>query len=236
MAADINQIIQKIPRPFLVLGVLVLAIVFFVVNDPLRDECEVQSALFKKKMAGLTDPVRLNNGKKNIQFPQLEYWKDRCKEGNTQGACEDYFTGLRTMVSELRLVSDKCQVKLSEQSERFARTISEGLQIMALVAWGEKPPAGPGDRLGWLTTTHLQTFCYLRRAFILISDEETYEALKAKVYREYPDNWPDSVQLEDRVDEKRPRAFKTTSNPNGSLRADAIYTRSLFSIRCDLYM
>jgi hypothetical protein len=234
MAADINQIFQKVPRPLLVLGVLLLGIIFFVVNDPLRDECEVQSTLFKKKMLGLTDPVR-TAGKK-IQFPQIEYWRDRCKEGNSEGSCEDYFTGLRTMVTELRVVSDKCQIQLSEQNEKFTKIISEGLQIMALVAWGEKPPAGPGERLGWLTTTHLQTFCYLKRTFILISDEETFEALKAKVYREYPDNWPDSVSLEDRTSENRPRAFKTNNNPTGTLKADAIYSRSLFSVRCDLYM
>lgn len=235
MAADINQVIQKIPRPILVLGVIVLAIGFFVFNDPLRDECEVQSTLFKKKMLGLTDPV-LRSKVKKIQFPQLEYWKERCKDGNSIGSCNDYFAGLRTMIQELRIVNDKCQVKFSQENERFPLVISDGLQIMALVAWGEKPPAGPGERLGWLTTTHLQTFCYLKRTFILISDEETFEALKGKVYREYPDNWPESVAAEDRVDDKRPRAFKTQTNPTGSLKAEDVYARSLFSVRCDLYM
>lgn len=238
MAADINQIIQKVPRPLLVLGAIVLGLVFFVISDPLRDECEVQNALFKKKMLGLTSAVQRKNsaGRKLIYFPQLEYWKERCKEGNSIGSCNDYFSGLRTMIQELRVVNDKCQLRLAEKDEDFPYIVSQGLQIMALVAWGEKPPGGPGERLGWLTNTHLQTFCYLKRTFILISDEETYEALKAKVYREYPDNWPESVAAEDRVDDKRPRAFKTQANPNGSFRAEEIYARSLFSVRCDLYM
>jgi len=235
MAADINQIIQKIPRPLLVLGAIVLGLIIFVVSDPLRDECEVQNALFRKRMLGLTIPVTIKKFNK-MQFPQLEYWKDRCKEGNSIGSCNDYFTGLRTVIQELRVVNDKCQIKFSQENEQFSFIISEGLQIMALVAWGDKPPGGPGERLGWLTNTHLQTFCYLKRTFILISDEETYEALKSKVYREYPDNWQESVAAEDRVDDKRPRAFKTQSNPNGSFRADEIYPRSLFSVRCDLYM
>lgn len=235
MAADINQIIQKIPRPLLVLGAIVLGLIFFVISDPLRDECEVQNTLFRKRMLGLTIPVTIKKFNKK-QFPQLEYWKERCKEGNSIGSCNDYFSGLRTVIQELRVVKDKCQIKFSQENEQFSFIISEGLQIMALVAWGDKPPGGPGERLGWLTNTHLQTFCYLKRTFILISDEETYEALKAKVYREYPDNWPESVAAEDRVDDKRPRAFKTQANPNGSFRADEIYPRSLFSVRCDLYM
>jgi hypothetical protein len=238
MAADLNQVIQKIPKPLLVLGVIILSIGFFVYNDPLRDECEVQNTLFEKKMLGLTITEQKKNyqGRKLKHFPQLEYWKNRCKEGNSIGSCNDYFTGLRTLIQELRVVNDKCQIKFSQQNEGFSFIISEGLQIMALVAWGDKPPGGPGERLGWLTTTHLQTFCYLKRTFILISDEQTYEALKAKVYREYPDNWPESAIAEDRIDEKRPRAFKTMTNPNGSLKADEIYSRSLFSVRCDLYM
>lgn len=187
-------------------------------------------------MLGLTDQVRIRSAGGKTQFPQLEYWKERCKEGNSIGSCNDYFVGLRSLVQEMRLVHDKCLLKYSQDNENFSYLLSQGLQIMALVAWGEKPPGGPGERLGWLTTTHLQTFCYLKRTFIMISDEQTFEALKAKVYREYPDNWPESAAVEDRVDEKRPRAFKSQTNPTGSLKAEDIYARSLFSVRCDLYM
>jgi hypothetical protein len=236
MAVDLNQIIQKVPRPILVVGVLILAIGLFVYNDPLRDECEVQSALFEKKTLGLLTAVRTKNKNKNIQFPQIKYWRDRCKEGNSIGSCNDYFDGLRSMTKELRSVSDKCQITYSEQNENFSQYLLEGLQIMALVAWGEKPPEGPANRLGWLSTVHLQTFCYMRRSFILISDEETFEALKVKVYREYPDDWPESLSAEDRLPENRPRALKSKINLEGSLKPEEVYSRSLFSVRCDLYM
>ena len=237
MALDLNQVIQKVPRPLLVLGVLIIAIILFVVNDPLRDECEVQGSLFEKKMKGLLSVSQVvKDGKKLRQFPEIEYWKERCKEGNSIGSCSDYFDGLKTMVKEWRVVSDKCQLSYSEQHEKFSNVISQGLQIMALVAWGEKPPAGPAERIGWLTQSHLQTFCYLRRTFILIGGDENYEALKTKVYREYPDNWPEATSAEDRLPENRPRALKAASNPTGSLKLDELYSRSLFSIRCDMYM
>ena len=177
---DLDQIIQKIPKPLLVGVVLVLSIVLFVVNDPLRDECEIQAFVFNNKMKGLLTAVKING---KIQYPKMTYWRDRCKEGNTIGSCSDYLDGLKGMTKELKLMSDKCQVSYSQKNDDFSIYISHGLQIMALVAWGEKPPESVADRLGWLTLAHMQTFCYLKRTFLLIGDEGNFLALREKVYK-----------------------------------------------------
>jgi hypothetical protein len=235
---DLNQLISKIPQPILVLGVLIASLVFFVYNNPLKDECEVQAALFEKKTLGLIAPVRRANsgGRKIVQFPKLNYSRDKCKEGNTIGSCSEYLEGLRTLTKELKFVSDKCQIKISETDETFVNHITSGLQIMALVAWGEKPPASISEKLGWLSVAHLQTFCHLKRTFLLIAGEENYIALRTKVYREYPDNWPEAVDVADRLPENRPRAMKTDTNPSGTLKFEEVYSRSLFSVKCDAYM
>lgn len=230
---DLDQIIQKIPKPLLVGVVLVLSIVLFVVNDPLRDECEIQAFVFNNKMKGLLTAVKING---KIQYPKMTYWRDRCKEGNTIGSCSDYLDGLKGMTKELKLMSDKCQVSYSQKNDDFSIYISHGLQIMALVAWGEKPPESVADRLGWLTLAHMQTFCYLKRTFLLIGDEGNFLALREKVYKEFPDNWPEKLDPESRLPDNRPRAYKTESNPAGTLGFEQIYQRSIFSIRCDLYM
>lgn len=230
---DLNQIIQKIPKPILVGGILVLALVLFMYNDPLRDECEIQAFVFENKMKGLLSTVKIN-GKK--QYPKLNYAKERCKEGNSLGSCADFLDGLKSLTRELKLMNDKCQVTYSQKNDDFSVQISHGLQIMALVAWGEKPPAGLSDRLGWLTVSHMQTFCYLKRTFLLIGGEENFLALREKVYREFPDNWPEKLDSEMKLPENRPRAYKTDSNPSGTLTFEQIYQRSIFSIKCDLYM
>ena len=236
---DINQLVQKIPRPLLVLGSIVIAIIIFVVQDPLRDECEVQSSLFEKRTRGLLTTKRTRRKEDDriqTQFPMITYWKDRCKEGNSIGSCADYFDGLRAVTKELKFMKEKCQLSYSQQNESFNTFISHGLHIMALVAWGEKPPAGVADRLGWLTTTHMETFCSLKRTFIIIAGDENLDILKEKVFREYPDNWPESTPPEDRIPENRPRAMKTENNMTGSLKREEVYQRSIFSIKCDLYM
>lgn len=135
-------------------------------------------------------------------------------------------------------MSEKCQVahSLRPDNEYFVNSLYTELQIMALVAWGEKPPAGPAERLGWLTVPHLQTFCSLKRSFIWIAGEANYEALKEKVFREYPDNWDEKTPIELRDPENRPRALKTPNNMIGTLTKDEVFQRSIFSIKCDLYM
>lgn len=230
---DLNQFIQKIPKPVLVLTVLALSILLFVYNDPLRDECDIQAFVFENKMKGLLTKVKVNG---KVQYPKMTYWRDRCKDGNSIGSCSDYLDGLKSMTKELKLMSDKCQQTYSQKNEDFSVYISHGLQIMALVAWGEKPPDSVAERLGWLTVAHMQTFCYLKRTFVLIGGEENFLSLREKVYREFPDNWPDKLDAESRLPDNRPRAYKTESNPSGTLGFEQIFQRSIFSIRCDLYM
>ncbi len=249
---DLNQIIQKIPKPVLVIGILVVSIILFVYNDPLRDECEVQTSIFEKKTQGLLSSVK-KRGK--VQFAQINYWRDRCKDGNSIGSCNDYFEGLKSVTKELREVNENCQVKYSGQNENFLKQITQAVQIMTLVAWGEKPPAGIAERVGWLNESHVRTFCYLKKTFILIGGEESFLLLREKVYKEFPGEWSEKfdinklvaantdktkkendVDVEKLVAENRPRAYKTPVNPSGTLTKDQIFERSLFSIRCDMYM
>lgn len=249
---DLNQVIQKIPKPILVIGIMVISIIFFVYNDPLRDECEVQSSLFEKKTKGLISAVKIN---KKIQYPMLNFWRDRCKEGNSIGSCNDYFEGLRTLTKELRLMNENCQVKYISQNDSLTSQLTQAIQIMALVAWGEKPPIGIAERVGWFNETHIRTFCYLKKTFILTAGEENFLTLRTKVYREFPGDWPDKFDINRLVEsnsdkskpgtpvdvaklmaENRPRAFKSAANPTGTLKSEEIFELSIFSVRCDLYM
>ena len=252
---DLNTLIQKIPKTVLVFGVLIIALGLFIYNDPLRDECEIQSSIFLKNTSGILSGTKVRG---KTQYAQINYWRDRCKEGNSIGSCEDYFEGLRRVATELKSVNDHCQVKFSEQNQGFSIQLSNALQIMSLVAWGEKPPGGLSERLGWLNASHIRTFCYLKKTFILLGGEENFLALREKVYREYPGEWPEKFDVNRLVEsnsslndpskkeqeldiaklvaENRPRVYKTASNPSGTLNKEQVFERSIFSIRCDLYM
>ncbi len=236
--AMLNNLISKIPKPLLVFVVLCGALAFFIYNDPLKDECDIQAQVFERNTKGILTAVRKN---KKIQFAQINFMRDRCKEGNTIGACVEYFDSLAKIVGEFKVMNQKCQIKYAESNEFFLNSISQGLRVMSLVAWGEKPPAGLADRMGWLNETHIKTFCGLKKAFSIFAEEEAFKGLRDSIFLEYPDAWPETMNAQSSKDdlrnpENRPRALKTALNPNGTLTQGQIYERSLFSIRCDLFL
>ncbi|OFZ31902.1 MAG: hypothetical protein A2622_11830 [Bdellovibrionales bacterium RIFCSPHIGHO2_01_FULL_40_29] len=229
---NLNQIVARIPKFGLVLGVLILALIFIVVYNPLKDECEVKTAIFLKDMRGITSATRI---KGKIQYPQIQFWKDRCREGNSIGACEDYFVGLRKLTKALKVYPEQCQVKFAEENPWFQKNIIEGIMVMALVAWGQEPPAGISERAGWLTESDVKTFCFLKRSIVNLIGEEQLLALRESVYLQYPQAWPESVEWDKQDPLSRPMAYKTPSNPSGTLEKNEIFERSLFSMRCDLF-
>ena len=229
---SLDQVIAKIPRPALVVGVLVTALVVMIYNNPLKDECEIKSELFLKDMRGIVSATKI---KSKTQFPQIGFWKDRCREGNSIGACEDYFIGLRKMSNSLKIFPEKCHAKFAEDNEWFQKVLAQGLQTFAMVAWADKPPSGAGERLGWLTEADLKTFCTLKKNLESVAAEGSVDQLKENVFKEYPDVWPEKISEDAKVPENRPKALKTALNPQGTLDRNGIYERSLFSVRCDLY-
>lgn len=229
---SLDQVISKIPRPLLVGGVLVAAVIVIVLNNPLKDDCEVKSTRFLSEVKGIITSVRT---KDKTQFAQLPFWQERCKSGNSMGACEDYFVGLRKLTTAWTILPEKCQEKFNEENEGFIKHIIEGIEVMSLVAWGEKPPAGISERAGWLTEPDLRTFCRLKKTFLFLAGDEKLPGIKNLVYTQYPDAWPEKLEEKLRDPEHRPLAFKTAENTTGSMDEKQIYERSLFSIRCDLY-
>jgi hypothetical protein len=232
--ASLDDIVQKIPRPILVIGVLVTALGLIISQNPLQDGCDVQLTNFSRVVRGILTGYKTQ--KKLTQFAQIENFKSLCREGNSQGACENYYLALKKMTDGLKMIDDKCIPKLVENYENMNVVISNAIQIMALNAWGEKPPASVSERMGWLAESQIFTFCRLKAQFVRLSSEEDYKKLRAKTYAEFPDAWPESVSLSQRAELPRPTALRSATNTKGSLVEEEVFKRSLFSLRCDLYL
>lgn len=233
--ASLDQLIEKIPRSALVIGVLVLGLAFIVYQNPLQDGCGVEVKNFTREVRGVLIGFKTKSNK--TQLPQIDAMKSLCREGNSAGACENYYQGLKKITTGLKIVNEQCLPKLVEEYPQLTRAVAQGLVTMALNAWGGKPPSGVQERLGWLTEADVFIFCRLRNAYPLLTSEEDYQKLRLVAYAEYPDAWPDSISLDKRSEVPRPRALKDPKDPNskGSLSTEEIYKRSLFSLRCDLY-
>ncbi len=232
--ASLDDIIQKIPRPILVVGILVLALGLIISQNPLQDGCDVQMTNFGRVVRGILAGYKTQ--KKLTQFAQIENFKNLCREGNSQGSCENYYLALKKITDGLKMVDDKCVPKLIENYENLNKILSNAIQIMALNAWGEKPPASVSERLGWLSESQIFTFCRLKTQLVRIYTDEEYKKMRARTYVEFPDVWPESIALSQRAEIPRPTVLKSAANPKGTLAEDEIFKRSLFSLRCDLYL
>lgn len=231
--SKLDDLILKAPRLALVVGVLAAALIFIIQQQPLSDGCEVEISNFTRQMNGIL--VSFKDSKKRIQYAQLDFMRDRCREGNSQGTCEDYFKAIKRIADNLLVVSPKCNEKLIEAYPKLNGTLSLGMRIMSLAAWGESPPESIAQRIGWLTEGDLYAFCRSKNKYVELFGAEAYVGFRSSVYREFPDRWSDHISLEQRSELPRPRALKSAENPTGSLLQNDIYERSLFSLRCDLY-
>lgn len=231
--SKLDDAIAKMPRSLLVAIVLVGALAFIVQQNPLSDGCEVEVSNFDREVAGIMTGVK--NSKKRRQYPIMNYAREQCKEGNSQGSCEDYFKTVKRVADATRVVSPKCYQKLKDEFKDLPNALATGIKIMALVAWGDKPPEGIGQRLGTLTEGDIYGFCRAKNGLIALTNLEEYKALRASVYSEFPDRWPEKISIEQKAEIPRPRALQSTTNPTGTLKESDVYERSLFSLRCDLY-
>lgn len=231
--SKLDDAIAKMPRALLVILVLVGALAFIVSQNPLSDGCEVEINNFGLQTRGILKGVR--DSKKRIQYSILNYALEQCKQGNSQGSCEDYFKALKRVADANRVVSPKCYEKLKEEYKELVPALAMGIKVMALVAWGDKPPEGIGQRLGTLTEGDIYGFCRAKNGLVQLTSVEDYKGLRTAVYREFPDRWPEKLTVEQKAELPRPRALQSATNPAGSLKESEIYERSLFSLRCDLY-
>lgn len=231
--ASLDEVISKIPRPLLVTVVLLLGIAFIVSQNPMQDGCGVEVKNFTRQVKGVLVGFKNKSGK--IQPAQIEQFRDACRQGNSMGACENYYEALKKITDASRWIQPQCDYKLIEEYPNLVKVLSNGIQIMALNAWGDKPPGGVSERLGWVGLAHIYTFCRMKSQLERMTSKEDFRALRVKTYMEFPDAWPDSIPVEKRFELPRPKAFKSPENPKGPLIEDEVYKRSLFSIRCDLY-
>lgn len=234
--ASLDELINKIPRTALVAGVFIIALGLIVYTNPLQDGCDVQVANFKEDVKGYLINTKTKN--KKMKMAEVNTSKDFCKNGNSQGACENYFSALSKISEAFVRFDHQCMVRLSEDEAltNLEPQLKDALKILALLAWGEKPPDSVADRLGWIAKSEVYTFCRLKSVLVEIMGEEAFKEYRFSVYKEFPAQLPE--QFKNQIgseDVQRPGALKWSGNLNGTLTQEDVFQRSLFSLRCELY-
>lgn len=219
-----ENFINSLPKPVLVLLVLIVAIFVIFLLQPPRTICDTQLDSFKEDQKGSIFALK---EKKNVIPPSIQRSKEACQLGNSAGSCYEYFLTLKKVADGISKASTECAAQLFGVAE--ARTaLTDGIELMTRLAWGLKPPEPTLERFGWMQEAELATFCRLRSVYIRANGEEGWIELRRKIFAKLPgEEVP--VALEPGQEGVQPRMANTL------MTEENIWNRSLFSVRCEVF-
>jgi hypothetical protein len=223
---DVEQFIQTMPRSVLVIGAIVLGVALIMLFSPPHTICDTQTDQVKESLIGITKPFKVN---KQTMPPKIKLALENCFHGSTPGACYDYFQILRTLARFVMSGTSECRPEVYSIKD-VREALQEGVTNMALLAWGDKPPApGAFGRFGPLQDSELALFCYLKNAIIAGSNEEAFHSIRKKVFEKFPG---EEVELP-----TDPKDILKEARPATKLMSELdIWNRSVFSVRCENYL
>lgn len=107
--------------------------------------------------------------------------------------------------------------------------LEDGIKIMVIKAWGEKPPDQGPLRFGWLQDFDISVFCHLKDALFRARGEDGLGSLRSRIFQSLPGESPaSSAALPGATSFPVPRV--STYMPEAQ-----IFQRSLFSAPCENY-
>nr|BFD58664.1 hypothetical protein CKG001_07710 [Bdellovibrio sp. CKG001]BFD62089.1 hypothetical protein BdHM001_07700 [Bdellovibrio sp. HM001]BFD67998.1 hypothetical protein HAGR004_30200 [Bdellovibrio sp. HAGR004] len=219
-----ENFLNSLPKPVLAILVLAVAIVVFMVMSPPHSVCDTQAETFKELQKGNIFPTLY---KKNKIPPTIVRAKEACQLGNSAGSCYEYFTILRQVAEGVGKASAECTPQLYGLAE-VRSALNDGLELMARLAWGTKPPEPGLERFGWMQDAEIAIFCRLKSIYTRANGEESWVSFRRKVYEKLPgEEIPPSSDPNYVAAEPRKATLV--------LSEQDIWNRSLFSVRCEVY-
>lgn len=201
--------LQNLPKTVLVFAVLILGTMLIIYSNPPHTVCTSQKEIFIKTQQGVL--YAQNMGKKGNKPPIYRQALELCRNGNSPGACFEWFASVKKLLSELNSLQQECKIEMGEIPE-VRTALMDSVEVMVRLAWGTKPPTGLGDRYGWLDLGDIAMFCEIKKYFTEAYGEELWNQKRLQVYQKLPGAYQDKQPL---------------------LTSDEIWQKSLFSVACN---
>jgi hypothetical protein len=220
-----EKFFNSLPKPVLVILVLVAAIIFFMVANPPHTVCDTQVEALQESLQGTLFPIKSG---KNMLPPNLSKAKEVCQLGNSAGSCYEYFSLLRKIAGEVAKSSSECTTKIFEVPE-VQLALNNGIELMARIAWGNQPPEPGVSRFGWLQEGDLAVFCRLRGIYLRAFGEEGWTEKRLAVFAKLPGEAPPAGSDPSVITVEQKKATQV-------LTEQEIWNLSIFSVRCENYL
>ena len=217
-----EKFIESLPKSLLAGLAIAAAIVFFMLYSPPHTVCDTQEEALQETLKGSLFPKEIKKAKIP---PAIVQAKESCQLGNSAGSCYEYFTILRQIAEEIGKASSECTEQLFSVKE-ISSALNDGIEIMARLAWGVKPPEPSQERFGWMQEAELSVFCRLKSIYIRAKGEDAWNGLRSKIFTKLPgEEMPVSSDPASAAAEPK-KATAVMSELD-------IFNRSLFSVRCE---
>lgn len=158
--------LNKLPKPFLVVAVLIIAALFIILSDPPKNICDSQLDVFLSSQSGRISSLKGRIG--GLWARTAKY----CQESKTLGGCSEFYNTVKVALRDIDNTSLEC-VNYVISQESVQKIIKDSTLLMVKMAWGEVPPE-PGPQVyGWHRMSELALYCGLKKNIMkLFSDEE----------------------------------------------------------------
>lgn len=215
---------ENVPKPLLVFVVLALGVIgFFFIQRP-HSVCDSQKQVFVEAQKGRLFAAEIKGQKK---MPVYGRYLESCKLGNSPGACYELFNLMRAVIRDLEAAPLNCLPEFSDVVP-IQKSLGDSIELLSLLAWGNKPPEPGIAKYGWLEASDLNLFCKSKKFYNLIFGPQKTEELRRTVQSRFPG---EEVIVEDGVCLN----CESKKTAEQMLSDEEIWVRSIFSIRCEQF-
>ena len=169
--------IYKLPKAVLAFLVISGAIIFILLNDPPHTFCDTQLEHFKSLQKGVLykDSKDFHEEKSKLNRKQ-----QTCQETRAPGACYEYFSELKKLLKDFRVLSLQCKsIIFSETKVKSA--LSSALTLITAIAWREEVLKGQVSKYYWLNQSDMYLFCDIKNKYMQYYGMPNYEKLEKNI-------------------------------------------------------
>lgn len=174
--------LSQIPKELLAIVILVAGLIFFMLIDPPKSQCDVQIELFKKSQGSFVFPQETKSGSKK---PDFDKYLNQCQEANGPGGCFELFQHLKHFNHDLNAVPAQCQTAVASMGE-VRKIFDKSLSLFIQLAWGFQPPLSSNLKQGWLDQSETYLFCLVKNDFLKLYELEAWNQITDRTTKDLP--------------------------------------------------
>lgn len=179
--------LKKSPPLLIAICVIAAATFLIIYFNPMHSVCDIQLQSLKVGMQGYMFSYTTKDRQGNEQRVPAIFSEARkkCRQGNSSGACDDYFSVQKQLMQQFDKINSECIPTIQAESS-YHDVLAGGLQLLATAAWGDKIPDSAEERNGWLGERELALFCDMKKTYLKFYGRERLTEIENRSFKDLP--------------------------------------------------